>query len=344
MDPPRIHFKATLPSYLKTENKERHPITQIALYALCFIFPPLFLYDWVKRKIHLFVGRRLIANRNDPYRKEGLLLYNKLGAIPISLTTPDRVVLDGQYWPSTTYHKNPKTIIMFNGNRENYESKLFHLKFSYGDYSVGVPYHNVYDFNDAGHNLVVFNYRGIGDSTGNVSCRGLKFDAETVYQFVRDYLNVPDEKIVLFGHSFGGAVATSLAKNHPVKLFNVRSFASLSTIARYYAKLIGALILKWLNWTFNVVNDWKKVKGQKWIVYHKDDKIIPHPYSLFKAIDDPNAIQMKDINQYADELCRDVPVNHRNDFREAIFKSEDDAHNRALSSDEMSVILKLIDN
>ena len=342
----RIHFTATLPEYLKSKEKESHPITRIALAILCIIFPPLYFLDWFKNELHLLVGRCLILKKKGPYTEMGLSYYREAGAIPISLTTPDGAVLDGQYWPSSTYHRNPKTVIMFNGNGENYENKIFKWKFTFENYKAYIPYHNIHDFHDAGHDLVVFNYRGIADSTGNVSCRGLKLDAETVYQFVHDYLDVPDEKIVLFGHSFGGAVATHLAKHHPVKLFNIRSFSSLKSIARHYATIIGAFILDWLKWAFDVVSDWKGVKGQKWIVYHNRDKIIPLKTSLFKAIGDPDAIQMKDNKDYIDEFCKSVPLSKREAFKRALLKQYkgDDAHNRALSKEEMAVILKLIDN
>ena len=63
----------------------------------------------------------------------------------------------------------------------------------------------------AGLNLLAFDYRGYGESEGAPSEAGLYADAESAYRFLRDSLGVPPERVVIFGHSLGSAVAVELA-------------------------------------------------------------------------------------------------------------------------------------
>src|SRR5580765_7628816 len=66
-----------------------------------------------------------------------------------------------------------------------------------------------------GLNLLAFDYRGYGESGGSPSEAGLYRDAEAAYGYLRDPLGVPPERIVLFGHSLGSAVAVELATRVP---------------------------------------------------------------------------------------------------------------------------------
>lgn len=64
---------------------------------------------------------------------------------------------------------------------------------------------------DIGVNLLAFDYRGFGASAGTPTESGLNDDGMASYRFLRDSLHVPAERIVLFGHSLGSAVAIDLA-------------------------------------------------------------------------------------------------------------------------------------
>lgn len=63
-----------------------------------------------------------------------------------------------------------------------------------------------------GINVVAFDYRGFGASSDSAPTeRGLYEDAQSVYRYLRDTLHVGPERIVIYGHSLGGGVATELA-------------------------------------------------------------------------------------------------------------------------------------
>lgn len=66
-----------------------------------------------------------------------------------------------------------------------------------------------------GLNLFAFDYRGYGESEGTPGEEGLYLDAETAYRYLRDSLGVPAERIIIFGHSLGSAVAVELATRVP---------------------------------------------------------------------------------------------------------------------------------
>lgn len=63
-----------------------------------------------------------------------------------------------------------------------------------------------------GFNLLAFDYRGFGTSSdAPLSEQAVYDDAGAVYLYLRNRLRVPPERIVIYGHSLGGGVATQLA-------------------------------------------------------------------------------------------------------------------------------------
>lgn len=79
---------------------------------------------------------------------------------------------------------------------------------------AGRPYHYA-GLRAEGLNLFAFDYRGYGESEGAPSEDGLYRDAEAAYRYLRDSLGVSPDRIVLFGHSLGSAVAVELARRVP---------------------------------------------------------------------------------------------------------------------------------
>lgn len=62
-----------------------------------------------------------------------------------------------------------------------------------------------------GVNILAFDYRGFGESTGTPDEPGLYADARAAYDFLRTRYHVPAERIILYGHSLGTGVAVQLA-------------------------------------------------------------------------------------------------------------------------------------
>jgi uncharacterized protein len=66
-----------------------------------------------------------------------------------------------------------------------------------------------------GLNLLAFDYRGYGESGGKPSEDGLCRDADAAWRYLTGTLRVAPDRIVLFGHSLGSAVAVELATRVP---------------------------------------------------------------------------------------------------------------------------------
>ncbi len=85
-----------------------------------------------------------------------------------------------------------------------------------------------------GINVVAFDYRGFGASTDSAPTeRGLYQDARSVYSYIRDTIGVDPAKIVIYGHSLGGGVATELATGVPAAgLILEGTFRSVPSVAK----------------------------------------------------------------------------------------------------------------
>jgi pimeloyl-ACP methyl ester carboxylesterase len=64
--------------------------------------------------------------------------------------------------------------------------------------------------NELKYDVITFDYRGFGDSTGEPTESGLIKDARFIYDWLHKLSN-GQRKIYLWGHSLGSAVACQLA-------------------------------------------------------------------------------------------------------------------------------------
>ena len=227
------------------------------------------------------------------------------GGITLQLVSADGVAIDALYFRGEGASPDGPTVIRFNGNAEAIEMQDEILP-------------RIYTHN--GLNLLLFNYRGVGrsrwlrvmgnDLAGSVlglwrmpAVNGTGMDAWTVLEYVTKELKVPPAKVVLLGHSIGGAIATHLAANQPalpVCLCNSRSFGYLSAVAVHLAPMfVGvppgtpkAKYLRWVaraglclsGWEYRSLDNWARVQGFKWLEYSASDHIIPFEHSLFQCL------------------------------------------------------------
>ncbi|CAF4695797.1 unnamed protein product, partial [Rotaria sp. Silwood2] len=108
-------------------------------------------------------------------------------------------------------------------------------------------------------NILLFDYRGYGKSTGAPSEAGLYTDALAVYNYVRKRNDINQQKIFLFGRSLGGAVALHLAShlaqtNATPSLYGIiveNTFTSIPDMAK---RLFQVTVLDYVpNWCYKNV-------------------------------------------------------------------------------------------
>lgn len=76
-------------------------------------------------------------------------------------------------------------------------------------------------------------YRGYGGISGKPTYASSSLDADAAYATVVNTLGVPPDRVLMFGHSLGSAVATELAARHPTPVLILQSpFTSAREMAR----------------------------------------------------------------------------------------------------------------
>jgi hypothetical protein len=101
--------------------------------------------------------------------------------------------------PANKSQARPITVLNFHGNAGNAGHRL--------------PIARILA-NDIGCTTLMVDYRGYGLSTGNPDEKGLKIDAQTALDYIRQREDLKSNKIVVYGQSLGGAVSIDLvAKN-----------------------------------------------------------------------------------------------------------------------------------
>lgn len=125
--------------------------------------------------------------------------------------------------------------------------------------------------------VMLAEYRGYMGVDGKPGYEASQLDSEAAYHFARDVLHVPAERIALFGHSMGSAVATELAVRHPpVALLIQAPFTS----ARDMARIIGwrPIHLLWgaiSRLHFDTEANVASLNAPVWVSHGAEDRLIP---------------------------------------------------------------------
>lgn len=119
----------------------------------------------------------------------------------ISFISGDGVKLNGWY----ISRKDALGIVLFcHGNAGNIGHRLESVKL----------------FNSLGLEVFIFDYRGYGMSDGKPSEAGIYRDVEAAWNYLIVERKIQKEKIIVFGRSLGGAIASWLAtRNTPGALY-----------------------------------------------------------------------------------------------------------------------------
>ena len=194
----------------------------------------------------------------------------------IQIAVADDVTLQGWFLPA---RQQPPlwTVVVFNGNA--------------GNRAYRVPLAEA--LRRHGLSVLLFDYRGFGDSTGSPTEDGLHDDARAVHAYLVRRSDVRADRLVYFGESLGTAVAVQLAVEHPPAALILRSpFTSLVDVGRLHYPILP---VRWLlRDRFSSIDAIARVRSPVLIVAGDRDRIVPLEQSrqLFDRTPEPRQLEI----------------------------------------------------
>ncbi|MEE8354067.1 MAG: alpha/beta hydrolase [Dehalococcoidales bacterium] len=178
----------------------------------------------------------------------------------VALATSDGVTLSAWFIPSG---QSRGTVLFCHGNAGNISDRLDSIQV----------------FNQLGLDVLIFDYRGYGESQGTPDEIGTYWDAEAAWRYLIDTRGVDPGRVIVFGRSLGGAVAAWLAERHnPAMLILESSFVSLADIgSRVYPYLPVGLILRY---RYDTAAYLTGVNSPVLVVHSRDDETMPFDQGL----------------------------------------------------------------
>ncbi|HKF94080.1 MAG TPA: alpha/beta hydrolase [Gammaproteobacteria bacterium] len=204
----------------------------------------------------------------------------------VSITTEDGVRLHAWYLPAQGEIQG--SILYLHGNAENISTHIANVQW--------LP--------AAGYNVLLFDYRGYGDSEGVPTLAGAHLDARAA---LKRLLELPDSgktPIIVFGQSLGGAIAISMLRRSP-HACAVDALIVEGAPSGYRAIAREKLASTWLTWplqvplAFTINDDFRPLEDiaqlksmRKLIIGSTGDNVVPinHARALFTAAAKPKTL------------------------------------------------------
>lgn len=189
---------------------------------------------------------------------------------PLKLATTDGETLDGWFVPTKPEARG--LVIFFHGNAGNIAHRLDYLRM----------------FHEMGLATLIVDYRGYGLSSGSPTEQGTYLDAEATWRHATQVLGFAPDRIVIFGESLGGAVATWLAaKNRPGALVLASTFTSVPDMGADLYPMLPIRLLA--NIRYETLARLPRIACPLLVIHSKNDDIIPfsHGRRLFEAARSP---------------------------------------------------------
>lgn len=190
-----------------------------------------------------------------------------LNAEQVFLTPESGVQLHAWFFP----HPEPLSSLLFcHGNAGNVSHRL----------------ENVFHLVQVGFQVLLFDYRGYGHSTGQPSEEGLYRDASSAWDHLVRREDATGTPRIIFGRSLGGAVAVDLATHVRADgLILESTFTSIRTLAR----LMFPIPLPSLPVKYDSLSKIAKLSMPLLAIHGERDELIPYTdgLALFEAAPEP---------------------------------------------------------
>ena len=194
-----------------------------------------------------------------------------LGYEDVMLQSADGTQVHGWYLPG---RENARTLLFLHGNAGNISHRLDSLRL----------------FHDLGLNVLIIDYRGFGRSGGKPGEQQTYEDAALAWRYLTDARGIAPGRIVIFGRSLGGGVATWLATQaRPGGLILESSFTSVPALASHFYPIFP---VRWLaRIRYDNASRLPNVGCPVLIAHSPDDEVVPiaHGRALFALAGEPKS-------------------------------------------------------
>lgn len=143
-------------------------------------------------------------------------------------------------------------------------------------------------FQRVGFSTLLFDYRGYGQSTGKPSEQNTYEDAVAAWDFLTIQKKIEPAKIVIWGESLGGGVASWLASSRLAGALVMQStFTSIADMAQELYPIFPARVLTRIK--YRSKENLSRVKIPVLVIHSRGDELIPyhHGEALFQAASEP---------------------------------------------------------
>jgi uncharacterized protein len=144
----------------------------------------------------------------------------------------------------------------------------------------------------AGFDVLLFDYRGYGHSSGRPGERGTYRDARAALACLLQQPEVDPSRVLYAGESLGGAVALELAIAHPpAALVLLSAFTSVRDMARLHYGLMPTALVPDAYPSLRLISE---LDAPVLVLHGADDAVVPveHGRALFDAAPDPKRLRI----------------------------------------------------
>ena len=258
-------------------SKIREATIRASTYVTTFVLSVVCLYVLILALIMIFQNHLIYMPRRRISQTPGSV---GLAYRDVRFRAADGMELSGWFVPAaTTGNTDPERVVLFcHGNAGNMSHRLDSIRV----------------FHRLGLSVFLFDYRGYGESEGSPTEEGMYLDVEAAWRFLTQgkktemEKSFPPEKIILFGRSIGGSVATWLARSHtPDRLILEATFKSAPAMAAKYLPFVPFRLI--LRYRYDTLEYVRNISCPLLIIHSRKDEIVPfsHGRALYDAAKEP---------------------------------------------------------
>lgn len=162
--------------------------------------------------------------------------------------------------------------------------------YCHGNYgNVSYYSHMPYIAKRLGISLIMFDYRGFGESYGIASTSNIKEDGLDVYKYVQCDMGYSESKIIVWGESLGGSIAAWIScNNKPSKVVLVSTFSNIHDVIKMHSG--GSVVIRAVIAIADILYDslpikeWiGKIRSPICLIHSKGDTYIPYECSTINS-------------------------------------------------------------